>query len=274
MRARGDSIRSTQGAYNKPMRPFFHRDFLCIGHRGAPEAAPENTLSSFALAIAQGADAIELDVQLVEDTLVVIHDDELDRTTTGSGRVDAISLEALRGLDAGGGERVPLLSEVLDLAVDKVGVNIELKGRGTAEPTAALLRERGQVPAGILLSAFDHRELAAARAVAPEYPRAALFGRLRGNPIKASLAVGAVAMNLHRRTARADLIGSARDVGLATLVYTVNDTDEALKLRHMGAAGIFTDVPERILQALGRGSQTSRSSAVSSRASVNSRDVT
>lgn len=234
------------------MRPFFHRDFLCIGHRGASEAAPENTLRSFELAIAEGADAIELDVQLVAGELIVFHDDELDRTTTGSGPVDAVSLDVLRSLDAGDGERVPLLAEVLEQVAGRVGVNIELKGPGTAGPVVDLLRERSEPPNGILLSSFDHRELAAARAAAPEYPRGALFGRLRRDPVAASRQVGAVAMNLHRRAARAELVANAREAGLATLVYTVNDTDEALRLRDIGVAGIFTDAPGRMLRALGR----------------------
>lgn len=229
------------------MPTFFHRDFLCIGHRGFPSAAPENTLRGFELAIRTGVDALELDVQWVDGGLIVIHDDEFDRTTSGTGRVDAATLEYLRGLDAGAGERIPLLEEVLELVAGRVPVNIELKGPGSAGPTVDLLRARREPVAGILLSAFDHRELQVARAAAPEYPRAALFGRLDRDPVTAAGEIEAVAVNIHRRSAKRPLVRAARAAGMATLVYTVNDPGAALALRRIGVAGIFTDCPDRML---------------------------
>lgn len=233
------------------MTTFFHRDFLCIGHRGFPRAAPENTLHGFELAISTGVDAIELDVQWVEGALVVIHDDELDRTTSGTGRVDAATLAHLRSLDAGGGSRIPLLEEVLDLVAGRVPVNIELKGPGSGGPTVDLLRARGEPAAGILLSAFDHRELETARTAGPEYPRAALFGRFDRDPVAAAGQLEAVAVNVHRRGARTALVKAARRAGMATLVYTVNDPKEALALRRIGVAGIFTDCPDWMLSTAG-----------------------
>ena len=195
---------------------FFDGDFLCIAHRGASGLAPENTLPAFQLALELGADAIELDVHLADDELVVIHDDDLSRTTNGKGRVSTSSLVDLRQLDAGDGLRIPLLSEVLDLVGDQMGINIELKGRGTAGPVVDLLRARGQGPNHILLSAFDHDELVAARSAAPEYPR------------------------------------GVTEADLPVLVYTVNDPERALALRAMGCVGVFTDHPETLLQALQR----------------------
>lgn len=233
------------------MHSFFHRDFICIGHRGFPAAAPENTLKGFELALRTGVDAIELDVQWVNDGLIVFHDDELDRTTSGSGRVDAVSLPELRSLDAGDGERIPLLAEVLDLVDGRIPINIELKGPGSAGPTVDLLRARSEPPAGILLSAFDHRELEAARTAAPEYPRAALFGRFDRDPLAAAAQLDAIAVNIHRRSARAALVKAARSAGMATLVYTVNDPEEALALRRIGVAGIFTDRPDLMLDTPG-----------------------
>src|SRR6476646_6451219 len=89
--------------------------FLIIGHRGAAGLEPENTLRSFTRALRIGVDAIELDVYCVDGKLVVIHDDTLERTTNGRGDVMAMSYDALRRLDAGSGERIPTLDEVLDL---------------------------------------------------------------------------------------------------------------------------------------------------------------
>jgi glycerophosphoryl diester phosphodiesterase len=232
------------------MSPFLEDRFLCIGHRGASGHAPENTLKAFALALEQGADALEFDVHCAEDALVVIHDDDLARTTSGRGSVADTRLEALRALDAGDGERIPLLEEVLDLVAGRVPVNIELKGPGTGAAVVDLLRRRGEAPASVLLSAFDHDELAAARAAAPEYPRGALFGRLRGDPVRACRAVEAVTAHLALRTVRPDLLASLADAELPVLVYTVNDPGKARGLRDAGVRGVFTDYPDRVRAAL------------------------
>lgn len=234
------------------MPTFTDSDFLCIGHRGAAGLAPENTLPGFALALELGVDAIELDVHCCEDELVVIHDDDLARTTSGHGRVATSPLAMVRSVDAGDGARVPLLSEVLDLVGDRAALNIELKGAGTAGPVVALLRARGATPERVLLSAFDHAELLAARAAAPEFQRGALFGRLRGDPVAAARAVDAVSVNLHRQTVRASVMKRIRDAQLRCYVYTVNDTAEATRLADMGVGGVFTDYPDRLLAALGR----------------------
>src|SRR4051794_29972802 len=106
--------------------------FLIIGHRGAAGLEPENTLRSFARAIEIGVDAIELDVYCVDDRLVVIHDDTLERTTNGRGEVMKSTFAALRQLDAGRGERIPTLEEVFAAVPERLTVNVELKGSGTA----------------------------------------------------------------------------------------------------------------------------------------------
>jgi len=108
---------------------------LRIGHRGAAGHAPENTLASFRKAIELGLDMTELDVHVcASGELVVIHDENVDRTTNSKGWVSKLSLTELKRLDAGAGETVPTLAEVLDLLKDRIMLNIELKGLGTAEP--------------------------------------------------------------------------------------------------------------------------------------------
>lgn len=116
---------------------------LIIGHRGAAGLSPENTLPSFRRAWALGVNAVELDVHLVEDELVVIHDDTLERTTNGQGPVAGRSLAALRGLDAGGGWPIPLLREVVAALPAGAGLNVELKGTGTAAAGGFLHPLRG-----------------------------------------------------------------------------------------------------------------------------------
>ncbi len=99
-----------------------------MGHRGAPADEPENTLRSFARALAVGVAAVELDVQLTKDgRLAVIHDETLDRTTNGRGRVKDFTLAELKRLDAGRGEPVPSLEEVFDLVQGKAHLVVELK---------------------------------------------------------------------------------------------------------------------------------------------------
>ena len=101
---------------------------LIIGHRGASAAAPENTLAAFALAQAQGADGIELDVQLSADGWpVVMHDSKLERTTNGQGRVQQLSLAQLQELDAGQGQTIPTLDEVFETLGPNFLYNVELK---------------------------------------------------------------------------------------------------------------------------------------------------
>jgi len=104
--------------------------FLKIGHRGAMGYEPENTLRSFKKALDLKVDMIELDVYVCKsDELIVIHDDKVDRTTNGQGYVVNKTFEELRTLDAGKNEKIPTLSEVLNLVNRKAKLNIELKGK-------------------------------------------------------------------------------------------------------------------------------------------------
>src|SRR5271163_557627 len=126
------------------------RGVLNIAHRGASGDFPENTLRSFDAAIAAGAAMCELDVQVTADgVLVVIHDDTLDRTTDGDGKVAAVRLAALQRLDAGrwrgpqfAGEHVPALREVFNLVNGKCALNVELKAGGIAADVCELIREQ------------------------------------------------------------------------------------------------------------------------------------
>ena len=116
-------------------------ELICFAHRGASGHEPENTLLSIQMALSLGAQWIEIDVHAAEGELVVIHDKRLERTTDGRGYVAEQSLEYLRSLDAGKGERIPLLREVFDLVGRRAGINIELKGHGTATPAVSFIDE-------------------------------------------------------------------------------------------------------------------------------------
>ncbi len=222
----------------------FEDPVVVIGHRGAAGLVAENTLASFRRAYAAGVGAVELDVHLVDGELVVIHDDTLERTTNGSGPVAAASLERLRALDAGAGERVPLLSEVVVELPRGVGLNVELKGSGTALPVARFLGRHPDLD--VLVSSFDHVELEHFRRQDPHTRVAPLYSRWRGDPWQTAERLDAWAVNLSHRAVTPERLREAAERGLRTFVYTVNDLEAARRLIALGASGVFTDYPDRI----------------------------
>jgi glycerophosphoryl diester phosphodiesterase len=128
--------------------------FLIAGHRGAMAHAPENTMRSFRLAEEVGADEIELDVHLSRDgELVVIHDETLDRTTDGRGRVADHDWADLASLDAGQGERVPRLGEVLD-AFPATGFQVEVKAPAATAGVLEALAARRDRPGAVVVTSF------------------------------------------------------------------------------------------------------------------------
>jgi glycerophosphoryl diester phosphodiesterase len=146
---------------------------LVIAHRGASAYRPENTLPAYDLAVEQRADMIEIDLHRTRDgAIVVTHDEDL-AGIGGRGEIADASLEQVRELDAGGGERVPLLEEVLDRYGERIPFNLEIK-RGTRADYEGLERlvldavvRRGLL-AGMLFSSFYDPVLARLRALAPE----------------------------------------------------------------------------------------------------------
>ncbi len=222
---------------------------LCIGHRGARGHAPENTLSSIRQAIMLGAHAIEIDVHCCDGELVVIHDERVDRTTNGQGSLSDLTLAQLRALDAGNGERIPLLSEVMDAIAGKASINIELKGEGTAEPAASLIqhyRTCGWPTEHILVSSFDWQLLSQFR----QHDAECLIGLLSEQPVsdalcQTSTSLGSCAWNLHHTQVNAHAVALARQQQQAIYAYTVNDVTEIIRLQTLGITGVFTDYPER-----------------------------
>ncbi len=225
-----------------PLFPPPPAGWCIVGHRGAAGLEPENTLAGFARAVALAVDAVELDVHVADGELVVIHDDAVDRTTDGSGEVAELGLAKLRKLDAGKGQAIPLLDEVLAAVPADVGINVELKGADTALPTARRLRDQDRP---LLVSSFDHTELKRLRTACPDIPCAPLFGRWR-RVLAIAEELRATCINIADRIATADRIAAIREQGLGCLVYTVNDPERARTLRGFGASGVFTDFPDRV----------------------------
>ena len=219
--------------------------FVVIGHRGAAGLEPENTLRSFARAFALGVPAIELDVYAIDGALVVFHDDRLERTTNGRGLIATTPLATLRALDAGKGERIPLLEEVFATTPPGVAVNVELKGRGTARLVAELLPTYPDIE--VLVSSFRAGELAAFRALDAKTKVGALFHEVRPRMIEAATELDAWSINLSDEIATRQRVQSVRAAGFRCLVYTINDPTRARELAELGATGIFTDRPDLML---------------------------
>ena len=221
---------------------------LVIGHRGAAGISPENTLPGFIKAQECGVQAVELDVHMCGDKLCVIHDETLERTTSGTGPIANWDPTELRQLDAGDGATVPFLEEVFDCLSSDVGVNVELKGVGTATPLAQLLRHYPDRE--VLVSSFDHQALFDFRGVAAGTPVAPLFQRWSKDPCRIAKELDAEFVNLSQRAINKNRMREIASNGLRCLVYTVNEAALGRELLKCGVSGIFTDYPDQITLAV------------------------
>lgn len=234
-----------------------------IGHRGAAASAPENTLESFRRAALLGADGVELDAKLTQDgTVVVMHDDRLDRTTNGTGPVATTPYRKIAALDAGrwfgpswAGVRVPTLLEAIR-EIRRLGLfaNIEIKPcpgreRETAAAVVGLLRKHW--PAATpwpLLSSYSIASLETARDLAPELPRGLLTWSDPELWRRECGRLGLRTLHCARHALPSDM-SAVRAAGLGLAVYTVNDRAEASRLLRAGADSIITDRPDTVLAA-------------------------
>ena len=216
---------------------------LIFGHRGAPgyPRRAENTCASFRKALRSGASGLEFDVRRCGDgRLVVLHDETIDRTTNGRGRVRDLSYGELRQFDAGFGEPIPLLTDVLDEFGGHCLLNIELKDAGIASDVKRLVLDR-QLDRHVLVSAFEWEQL---QPLCPEIPIALLSSKLR-NLVSSARELGAIAIHPRRNMVSRALVAAAREAELRVHVWTVNDPAEVSRFRDLGIDGIFTDFPER-----------------------------
>jgi glycerophosphoryl diester phosphodiesterase len=221
---------------------------LIIGHRGSPLEAPENTISSFEEAFGSGADMVELDVHLCSSgELIVIHDETVDRTTNGTGDVSDLELIEIRELDAGPGEKLPTLEEVLARFSDRIGFNIELKGAGTAEGLWKLLNDGiGERTIGLddmLISSFKPEELFDFRSRSREMKLGYIFEAHPHMGIEFAHEIGAWSIHPKHILVDEKMIEKARELGLKVIVWTVNDEVDMKWMIELGVDGIITDKP-------------------------------
>lgn len=225
-----------------------------IAHRGASADAPENTMAAFQLAFDQGADGIELDVMLSKDKqLVVIHDDTLDRTTNGSGRVRDLTLAQLHALDAGMGEQIPTLKQVLDAFGGQMLINIELKNYATpfdALPVlAAQLLKSEALIESVIISTFNPFNLGRVRRHCPGVQLGLL-----AVPGKADFWLWRLfrydALHPHFTDVDQALVAAQKARQRQVNVWTVDDPDEIRRLAALGVDSLITNDPQAARQAL------------------------
>lgn len=260
--------------------PFFDLPApIVIGHRGAAGERPENTLPSFARARDVGAAILETDAHPTKDGAVVLfHDDRLERTTNGTGRVADHTLAQLRALDAGFGFTndggagfpfrghgivVPTLDEVLE-AIPGVRVNIELKedSPGFLDRVLGVVRDAG-CEETTLLTAADDPLMDALRARVRETKARVALGASTGDVLRFVRAAldgatpdpGVMALQIPvdfkgRPLVTPRLIQHAHAHGVHVHVWTINDADEMARLLDLGVDGIVTDHPARLAALL------------------------
>ncbi|MEM3341476.1 MAG: glycerophosphodiester phosphodiesterase family protein [Thermoplasmata archaeon] len=221
---------------------------LIIAHRGSSGREPENTLLAFKAAIAESADIIEADVHLCSTfQLVVIHDDTVERTTDGTGAVEELSILELRRLNAGKGEKIPLLQEVIELARGNAKLMIELKSKGCARPVAEEIEKNVKTEkntySDFIVTSFSVQELKDFKKYSsfvqtgfiydsPRIDIETVFKEIRPNyMLPAKKFVNEERMKLFSK------------LGLKVFPWVVNEIEEKNRLERLGVDGIVTDFP-------------------------------
>lgn len=238
---------------------------LIIAHRGASIDAPENTAIAIELAAHQGAKWVEVDLHLTADRqIVVIHDETVNKTTNGKGRVLTMTLAELQALDAGSwfgneyaGQRLLTLEQLITL-LDRwqLNVNLEIKADTdeegeTSEVTAQILQKHW--PANKLLpliSSFSTLALMTMQRIAPYLPRGLLLEKWDAKYTNLVEELECVTVNLSQRYVNAESVSSIKTLNKKVMIYTVDDPAKAHELFAMGVNGIFTNCPGYMINAL------------------------
>ena len=238
-----------------------------IAHRGFSGKYPENTKIAFTKAIELEADMIELDVTLSRDRVpVVIHDDMVDRTSDGKGKVRNLTLDKLRILDFGSwrsakfsDQRISTLEEVLQqIKKSKIGLNIEIKSSAfekknsdsCIESQTLQLIQKYKLFNRIVISSFEPRVLTRLRELSAKVKLAYLiepnFKKIKLDPISFVNKVKAVSLNMHKSQVETEIFKKASVAHIPVYVYTVNTIREMREMNLFGVAGVFTNYPDKL----------------------------
>lgn len=219
---------------------------LRIGHRGAAGHAPENTLAAVRKGIELGVDFVEIDVRRTADgALVAVHDRTVNRTTRGKGEVAACTVRELTALDAGNGQRIPTVEEVLEIAAGRTGLMLELKVTGVGQLTVQTVRTT-QFQGPVIYASFLHEELRHVRAIAPDAALMVLLDRLPRSPVAYATPYHPAYVGLRHDRASRHLVDAFHRADMLVWVYTPNTLDDIQRAMSIGVDGVISDFPERI----------------------------
>ncbi|HDS45704.1 MAG TPA: glycerophosphodiester phosphodiesterase [Methanomicrobia archaeon] len=224
-----------------------------IAHRGARAEEPENTIRAIKRAAECGADLVELDLRQSKDhELVVIHDATLERTTNGSGLVAAHTLRQLQRLDAGKGEHIPALSEVLSLGHHRgIGLVLELKEPGIAEAVVHDVVSGGMTQS-VIIASFFHPALLTVKAHAPQVKTGIILSALPVFPLQVARDAGAeIIFQRYPRLTR-EYVDAAAMQGIEIYAWVINTREDCKCAEALGVAGIATDNPCHFTRRCGK----------------------
>ena len=222
---------------------------MIFGHRGACGYEPENTIASFSKALELGVDGVEFDIHLSLDNFpIVIHDETLERTTNGKGYVKEKTLAELKELDAGDGEKIPTVEDVLNLVNRKAQVNLELKAVGTALPIAKIIkyyvRYKGWDYKDFIISSFKHEELKLFYKTLPNAKVGLLVNAGLSSHFGIAEKLKAFSINIPLELATKKNVGKINERSLKVFVFTINDKESAQRMEMLGVDGIFSNYPD------------------------------
>lgn len=226
-----------------------------IAHRGASGHAPDNTIKAIQQALLSAADGIEIDVYLNNSTeLIVTHERWLQRTTNGFGCVQSTPMDQILTFDAGDGEKIPTLWQILTLVSGKCEVNIELKGTNTARKTIDILHRATQdlnfSYEQFLISSFNHHLLKEVHQLMPSLKLGALTASLPIHYAAFAEEVDAFAVCVDVDFISTEFVHDAHSRHLKIYAYTVNEPEDIETLYKLQVDGIFTNYPNQAAEII------------------------
>ena len=218
-----------------------------IGHRGSRDEYPENTILGIKKAIENKVDGVEIDIHLTKDNqLAVIHDDSVDRTTNGNGKIEDLTLEQIKKLDAGNGEKVPTLQEVIDvIKQSNVELFIEIKCQDAEEKVANAI-EKNQIFELVIVKSFDHRVIKKVKAINSKIKTACLIVGLPIHAYKILEDADADALSINLNTVDKELIEECHKHNKKVFIWNIDDKEELKKYLDMKPDYIGTNLPSKI----------------------------
>jgi len=233
-------------------------DILIIGHKGASSIAPENTLKAFQKAIELKADYVEFDIHITKDgKIVIIHDSDTFNATGVKGLIEDMTLDQIKSLDAGEGEKIPTIRELISIVRKKIGLQIEIKSINLLDKLIYILREENLISTSIV-SSFILNELLKLKLLEPSLKVGLLLSADLVRPKLIKRKIEKIAKNNFYSiyppftTINKEIVDFAHSYGLKVIVWTVNDREIMENLIELAVDGIITDDISLANEVLGR----------------------